>query len=62
MTKTMARRWAQSFATVRDDERGAETTRAILILVVSVLALVGAFCIYRALILKETHVGMPNHH
>jgi hypothetical protein len=49
---------------MRDDERGAEATKAILILVVSVLALVGVFCIYRALAAKETHldVGMPNHH
>ena len=64
MTKNMARRWTQSFATMRDDERGAEATKAILILVVAVLALIGAFCLYRALTVKETHldVGVPNRH
>lgn len=43
MTKNMARMWNKSFASLRDDERGAESTEVIFILVIVVLGLAGAF-------------------
>ena len=43
MTKNMVRKWNQSFATLRDDERGAEATEVIFILVIVVLGLAAGF-------------------
>jgi Flp pilus assembly pilin Flp len=43
VTKNMARMWNKSFASLRDDERGAESTEIIFILVIVVLGLAGAF-------------------
>ena len=47
MTKNIARRWNQSFASMRNDERGAEATEVIFILVIVVLGLAGAFIALR---------------
>ena len=43
MTKNMARKWTQSFASLRSDERGAEATEVIFILVIVVLGLAAGF-------------------
>ena len=47
MTTQMARRWTQSFTNLRKDEKGAEATEVIFILVLVVLGLVGAFVALR---------------
>ena len=47
MTKNMVRKWSQSFATMRNDERGAEATEVIFILVIVVLGLAGAFILFK---------------
>ena len=47
MTKNIARRWNQSFASMRSDERGAEATEVIFILVIVVLGLAAAFIALR---------------
>ena len=43
MTKNMAHKWTQSFASLRNDERGAEATEVIFILVIVVLGLAAGF-------------------
>lgn len=53
MTKNMARMWNKSFASLRDDERGAESTEVIFILVIVVLGLAGAFIALRTALSKK---------
>ena len=56
--KTMARNWKNSFTSMRTDERGAEATEVIFILVIVVLGLVGAFVALRtALANKAKQTG-----
>ena len=57
MTKNIARMWNQSFASLRDDERGAESTEVIFILVIVVLGLAAAFiALKNALATKTTTI------
>ncbi|MGV8847370.1 MAG: hypothetical protein ACOH1Y_17455 [Propionicimonas sp.] len=53
MTKNMARTWGKSFTSMRKDERGAEATEVIFILVIVVLGLVGAFVYLRTALDKK---------
>jgi Flp pilus assembly pilin Flp len=55
MTKTIARRWTQSFASMRSDERGAEATEVIFILVIVVLGLAAAFISLRNALAAKTN-------
>ena len=59
MTEKMARAWTQSFASLRDDERGVETTKVILILVVVVLGLAGAFFVLRNMMAQKEGSTLP---
>jgi Flp pilus assembly pilin Flp len=59
VTKNMARMWNKSFASLRDDERGAESTEVIFILVIVVLGLAGAFIALRNA-LKTKATGISN--
>ena len=54
MTKDLARRWNQSFASLRHDERGAEATEVIFILVIVVLGLAGAFIALKNSLVTKT--------
>ena len=54
MTKNIARRWNQSFASMRNDERGAEATEVIFILVIVVLGLAGAFIALKNSLVTKT--------
>jgi Flp pilus assembly pilin Flp len=57
MTKNMARKWTQSFASLRNDERGAEATEVIFILVIVVLGLAAGFiALTKALNKKSTDI------
>ena len=57
MTKNMARKWTQSFASLRNDERGAEATEVIFILVIVVLGLAAGFvALVKALTKKNADV------
>ena len=53
MTRNMARKWNQSFASMRNDERGAEATEVIFILVIVVLGLAGAFIALKNALVKK---------
>jgi Flp pilus assembly pilin Flp len=53
VTKNIARMWNQSFASRRDDERGAESTEVIFILVIVVLGLTAAFITLKNVIAKK---------
>ena len=58
MTKNMARKWYQSFASMRSDERGAEATEVIFILVIVVLGLAAAFIALKdQLVTKTQNIG-----
>ena len=58
MTKNMARKWTGSFASLRDDERGAEATEVIFILVIVVLGLAAGFvALVKVLNKKSSDVG-----
>jgi Flp pilus assembly pilin Flp len=54
MSKNIARRWNQSFASMRSDERGAEATEVIFILVIVVLGLAAAFVALRGKLVTKT--------